>query len=98
MVYISPVFPGLINIENIFIDLKDKTKNIYFENYNTKQGTWPETLKTIKRASTEELNKTLSNQKEYSDYWNSFIDQTKTINTKYGFNIKHFIHPFDSYY
>ncbi len=98
IVYISPVFPYLTNINEIFTKLKGKTSKIYFESYNIKIGNWNEVRTRLDRKLLPLYEKIFYNKQEYKKYWDNFIKSVDTLNQNYGYRIKYFIYPLDSYY
>lgn len=98
IIYVSPVFPYMIDVKNIFDDLKGIVSNIFFEGYNFKVGNWDK-IKTCLNTDTIKRNEQLiSDESVYSAFWEDFKRNALKCNEKYGFTIKFFIYPFNSYY
>ena len=98
IVYISPVFPYLTDIETIFQELNGKTKKIYMEGFNAKIGNWNEIRSKLSEELISKYEKIFFNKDEYDLYWNKFRADTDELNKKFNFDIQYFMYPFDSYY
>lgn len=98
IVYISPVFPGVIDVRKLFIKLQGRTKKIYFEYYNLKLGNWPAMKKKLDEMQICEIETIMCNSKRYKNYWDSFIHDAKLFNEGFKYNLKFFAHPFNTFY
>jgi DNA repair photolyase len=98
IVYISPVFPHLTDAKEIFESLDGKAGKIFFEGYNTRLGNWYDVRKKLDESLLSKYERIFFNKDEYENYWKNFITETEALNEKFGFKLKFFIYPFDSYY
>jgi DNA repair photolyase len=98
VVYVSPVFPGLIDIESVFNELKGRAEKIYFENYNIRLGNWQSLKQKLSNEQIEEYENIFLKSENYKEYWDSFVSDVNRLNQDYGYKLDFFIYPFNSYY
>lgn len=98
VVYISPVFPLLTDIEEIFRELKGKATDIYLEAYNAKMGNWNDIKLKMTEDMIREYERIYSSQEHYDQYWSEFKKKTDKMNREARYQIKYFIYPYNSYY
>ncbi|MFW6130489.1 MAG: radical SAM protein [Atribacterota bacterium] len=97
-VYISPVFPEIVDVEKIFKELKGRTGKIYFENYNIKVGNWNRLKNHLNDDYMKKIENIFLNKEKYDKYWKNFVRDTDALNQNYGYDLKFIIYPFNSYY
>jgi len=97
-VYISPVFPGITDVQLVFEELKGKTDRIYFEAYNPRLGNWDEIRLKLPDGLISEYERIFFQKEDYKTFWNDFKANTDRLNGAYGYKIQYFIYPFGEYY
>lgn len=98
IVYISPVFPGLTDIEEILKSLKGKTAEVNFEAYNPRLGNWNELKQLLSIDMAEMYENIFFDKANYEAYWAYFEKSTTELNQAYGYQLRFYIPPFDSWY
>ncbi len=96
--YIGPVFPYLTDIKSLFKDLKGRVKKVCLEGYNARLGNWEDIKKKLDPDRIKKYADIFFNEEIYNSYWLEFVNSTRQLNDQYGFDVRFFIYPFNSFY
>ncbi len=98
---VSPLFPGLFNLQTYFKSLAPLVDALSFESLNLKVMTGNEIDKLSAKhfpAERRLFQRVYSCRRSFDEYWNSVKRQIIAMNESYGLNIEFRFHSFDSYF